>query len=155
MDQPPDPQVMEFRHLTRISYMTADGNPSQVHDFIMRNNPTLRSIELQNRGWTFPSKALSVRNLTYLDFSGRFSDVQAFCDVFSCSHQLEYLAINCGLECTPSPQLRMIQSCLPFLQHFPFSVFDIHPHISDQHLFPALTELLRNRAQLKSLKLSD
>lgn len=147
--------VLGFKHLTQFSYIASGGNPAQVHNFIAQNRSSLRSVHLDNQFWSFPADAVSIRNLTHIDFFGHFpADSQAFADILANGHQLESLSLNCLLDCTPSSQFREHQSSLPFLRHFAFTVFGVHRRVDDRDLFPAIAEFLRDRTQLRTLHLT-
>jgi len=108
---------------------------------------------LQNLNWTFPSDVLSIRNLTHLDFLGTFGpDSHALADIFNNGHQLESLRLQCLLECSASVQFREYADSLPFLRHFSLSLLGYR--INDHDLFPAISEFLRGRLQLKTLQLT-
>ncbi|KAH9917354.1 hypothetical protein B0H21DRAFT_824468 [Amylocystis lapponica] len=142
-----------FKHITQFSFSSKGGSSAQVYEFITQNKTTLRSVYLQNLNWTFPSDALSIRNLTHLDFLGLFPvDSRAFADIFANGHQLESLRLQCVVDCTASIQFRETPKALPFLRHFAFSLLGYS--VNDHDLFPAISEFLRDRKALRTLQLT-
>ncbi|KAF8956753.1 hypothetical protein BDZ97DRAFT_1670956 [Flammula alnicola] len=163
-DGPADLSFLEFRHLSHFAYTTSalSGTPSTIHSLIAQNRATLRTIVLENPhpspNWTFPTSALSIRNLTCIHFTGNFPVVShAFADILANGRQLETFNISCcALECSnASMQFKSVQNAnaLPFLRHFAFSVHSIGRRTVDRELFPAIAEFLRGRRQLRSLQL--
>ncbi|KIM35498.1 hypothetical protein M413DRAFT_449710, partial [Hebeloma cylindrosporum] len=163
-DCPGDLSFLDFRHLSHFAYTTnaLSGTPSVIHSLVNQNRATLHSIALTNPlsspQWTFTTTALSIRNLTSVFFTGHFPPTsQAFADILNHGRQLETFDISCcALECSnASLQFRSVQgtNSLPFLRQFAFSVQSIGRRTVDRDLFPAITEFLRGRRQLKSLQL--
>ncbi|KAI0937970.1 hypothetical protein AcW1_002363 [Taiwanofungus camphoratus] len=141
-----------FKHITQFSFVSKGGSPAQVQEFLMQNKTSIRSVLLQNLNWTFPTEAISIRNLTHLDFLGLFPpESRAFADILSNGHQLESLRLQCVLECNASSQLREFAKSLPFLRHFAFSLLGYS--VNDHDLFPALADFLRDRKSLRTLQL--
>ncbi|KAH9911772.1 uncharacterized protein BXZ73DRAFT_93322 [Epithele typhae] len=142
-----------FRHIQQFSYHSTGGATAQVHAFLVQNKPSIRFLSLHNPNWAFPADAISIRNLTHLDFQGLFPvDSRAFTDVLQGGLQLESLRLECILECTASQQFRENPSALPFLRHFAFGLLDYRA--SDCDLFPAISAFLRGRTNLRSLQLT-
>lgn len=143
----------KFRHLTQFSYVSTGGSDVELIDFLAQNKASLRSVYLHNPHWTFPSDSLSIRNLTHLDFQGLFPpESRAFADILQNGHQLESLSLECVLNCPASAQFREHAQALPFLRHFAFALQGYS--VSDHDLFPAISEFLRERPTLRTLKLS-
>lgn len=110
--------------------------------------------------WTYPTSALSTRNLTSIFFTGAVPmHSTLFEEVLSNGRQLETLDIACApLECTSaSAQIRNVHALephpLPFLKHFALTVTAMGRRVVDRDLFPALAEFLRAREGLRSLHL--
>ena len=142
----------KFKHLTQFSYSANGGNPTEVYEFLARNKGSIRSIHLQNLNWSFPSDVISIRNLTHLDFLGTFqADSRALAEVLHNGHQLESLRLQCMLECSASVQFRDFASSLPFLRHFSLTILGYR--VNDHDFFPALSDFLRGRTQLRTLQL--
>ncbi|KAF8991615.1 hypothetical protein BDQ17DRAFT_1432957 [Cyathus striatus] len=167
-DGPADMSFLDLGHLSHFSYSTMSNSstvPAQISAFLAQNRTSLRTVCLENPHpsphWTFPSSALSVRNLTSLHFAGSFPGASyAFTEIITNGRQLEDLTLQCSmLECTgpsaASQQFRaMLHSgTLPFLRNFSFSVSQIGRRTMDRDLFPAVAEFLRGRTQLRTLKL--
>ncbi|KAF8883554.1 hypothetical protein BD779DRAFT_1539533 [Infundibulicybe gibba] len=145
----------EFKHLAHFSYTAQRGNACPVTPFIAQNRTTLRTISLNGPVAIFPSEAISIRNLTHISFSGLFpAGTQAFTDILINGRQLESLTLQCTLGCTASSQFRSLQSCLPFLRHFSFTVHGVSRRMIDRDLFPAIGEFLRDRNKLRTLQLT-
>ena len=142
-----------FKHVMQLSYHSTGGATTQVYDFLVQNKSSVRYLSLHNPNWTFPAEAISIRNLTNLDFQGIFpADSRAFAEILASGHQLESLRLQCILECTASCQFRELPTALPFLHHFAFSL--IGYRVNDHDLFPAISEFLRGRTALRSLQLT-
>jgi hypothetical protein len=154
-DGPGELGTLEFKHLTEFSYSATGGSPSQVHNFVAQNRSYLRTICLDNQFWSFPSDAMSIRNLTHIEFFGQFpADSQAFSEILVNGRQLESLSLKCFLDCMPSSQFRSLEATLPFLRHFAFMVFGVNRRIGDPDLFPAIAEFLRDRTELRTMHLT-
>lgn len=137
-----------------FAYTTSGGNPTQVHNLIAQNT-SIRTLSLDNQFWTFPTDALSIRNLTHIDFFGHFPiDCTAIPAILSNGRQLESLSLSCLLDCSPSTHFRVHQSSLPFLRHFAFTVYSVNRRLNDRDLFPAIAEFLRHRTELRTLHLT-
>ncbi|KZT68584.1 hypothetical protein DAEQUDRAFT_671217 [Daedalea quercina L-15889] len=148
-------QFPRFRHIAQFSYVSTGGNPADVEDFLQQNKTSLRSVFLHNQHWMFPAHALSIRNLTQLDFLGLFpAESRGFTEILSNGHQLESLRLQCVLNCSASAQFRegAAARALPFLRHFEFSLRGYN--VNDHDLFPAISEFLRDRRTLKTLVLT-
>lgn len=142
-----------FKHVMQFSYHSTGGATTQVYEFLVQNKASVRYLSLHNPNWSFPTDAISVRNLTNLDFQGIFSsDSRAFAEILSNGHQLESLRLECILECMASAQFREFSSALPFLHHFAFSLMGYR--VNDHDLFPAIADFLRDRTALRSLQLT-
>ncbi|KAI0772310.1 hypothetical protein BD413DRAFT_612487 [Trametes elegans] len=142
-----------FRHIMQFSYHSTGGATTQVYDFLVQNKASIRYLSLHNPNWAFPTEAISVRNLTHLDFQGTFpADSRAFAEILSNGHQLESLRLECILECTASKQFREFATALPFLHHFAFSLMGYR--VNDHDLFPAIADFLKGRHALRSLELT-
>ncbi|KAI0673254.1 hypothetical protein C8Q78DRAFT_1077528 [Trametes maxima] len=142
-----------FKHIMQFSYHSTGGATTQVYDFLVQNKASVRYLSLHNPNWSFPTEAVSIRNLTHLDFQGTFpSDSRAFAEILSNGHQLESLRLECILECTASSQFREFANALPFLHHFAFSLMGYR--VNDHDLFPAIAEFLKGRNALRSLQLT-
>ncbi|OBZ74801.1 hypothetical protein A0H81_05645 [Grifola frondosa] len=142
-----------FKHIMQFSYESNGGNPTKLYEFLVQNKTSIRSLFLHNPNWTFPSDAISIRNLTHLDFKGMLPpDSRAFADIFENGHQLESLRLQCMLECTASSQFREYPTALPFLRHFAFSILGYR--MNDLDLFPAIAQFLRDRNALRTLHLT-
>ncbi|KAI0369545.1 hypothetical protein BV20DRAFT_1053138 [Pilatotrama ljubarskyi] len=142
-----------FKHIMQFSYHSTGGATTQVYDFLVQNKNSVRYLSLHNPNWSFPTEAVSIRNLTHLDFQGTFpADSRAFAEILSNGHQLESLRLECILECTASKQFREFASALPFLRHFAFSLMGYR--VNDHDLFPAIADFLRGRHSLRSLELT-
>ncbi|KAK7684386.1 hypothetical protein QCA50_012333 [Cerrena zonata] len=142
----------KFKHITQFSYSANGGNPTEVYEFLARNKGSIRTIHLQNLNWSFPSDVISIRNLTHLDFLGTLqADSRALADVLHNGHQLESLRLQCMLECSASVQFRDFANSLPFLRHF--SLVLLGYRVNDHDFFPALSDFLRGRTQLRTLQL--
>ncbi|KAJ7689485.1 hypothetical protein B0H17DRAFT_937317 [Mycena rosella] len=152
-DAPVDLSHFECTTLHHISYSTREGNPSATNAFIAQNR-SLRTVSLHNMSWTFPSGALSLRNLTSIAFSGYFpSNSTAFADILAHSRQLDALSLTCTLECLPAFQFRANAGALPFLRHFELTVCGATRRPGSADLFPAVTDFLRARGELRTLTL--
>jgi hypothetical protein len=142
-----------FKHLHQFSLSANAGQPTQVCEFLGRNRASLRSLHLHNLSWSFPTKYLSVRNLTHLDFLGTFeADSLGIAEILCNGIQLESLRLQCVLDCNVAAQFREFADCLPFLRHFAFSL--LGHRVNDYDLFPAIAEFLRDRTQLHTLHLT-
>jgi len=129
-----------------------------IYNFITQNRNTLQTIALESPTWSLPTNALSIRNLTTVYFTGNFpATSHAFAEILTNGRQLETFYLSCcALECsTASSQFRSVQhtNALPFLRHFAFTVHSIGRRAVDRDLFPAISEFLRGRRQLRSLQL--
>ncbi|KAJ7100147.1 hypothetical protein B0H15DRAFT_818894 [Mycena belliarum] len=152
-DAPVDLSHFDCTTLHHLSYSTREGNPSATHAFIKQNR-ALRTVSLHNMSWTFPSDALSLRNLTSIAFSGHFpSNSTAFADILADGRQLDALSITCTLECLPAVQFRANAGALPFLRHFELTVCGAARRPGSTDLFPAVTDFLRARGELRTLTL--
>ncbi|TFL06944.1 hypothetical protein BDV98DRAFT_538246 [Pterulicium gracile] len=141
---------LEFQYLQQFSYAGRDGNPEQIVNFLHQQRSTLRTIHIDNPSWLFPFEALSIRNLTRIEFNGYFPvDSQTVADILSQGRQLDTLSLGGVLKCSPSAQFRGMKgkNPLPFLRHFSFNV---HPGSTcvDKDLFPAIADFLRDRKLL-------
>ena len=124
-----------------------------MYDFLVQNKQSIRFLSLHNPNWGFPAEAISIRNLTVLDFQGIFpADSRGFADILASGHQLESLRLECILECIASTQFRDFPTALPFLHHFAFSL--IGYRVNDHDLFPAISQFLQGRNALRSLQLT-
>ncbi|KAF8637727.1 hypothetical protein AX17_002615 [Amanita inopinata Kibby_2008] len=152
---PADLSFLDFRHLAHFSYSTENGNPTSIFNFIAQNRTSLRTLSLENHSWTFPSSALSIRNLTHIDFFGHLPmNSQALADILSHGRQLELLTLDCGLDCASCSQVfRSMPRVLPFLRYFGFTVHGVSRRMRDSDLFPAVAEFLRGRQHLRTLSL--
>jgi hypothetical protein len=147
--------ALEFKHLTKFSYAGRDGSPAQIVNLLHQQRPTLRALQIDNPSWGFPFEALSIRNLTKIEFSGLFPvDCQTFGDILTQGRQLDTLSLGGLFKCTPSAQFRAQRGklCLPFLRHFAFSIHEGSTCV-DGDLFPAIADFLRNR-KLQTLHLT-
>ncbi|KAG8220747.1 hypothetical protein J3R82DRAFT_2161 [Butyriboletus roseoflavus] len=153
-DHAVDIEVPVFKHLTHFAISSDGGSSSSVHTFLAQSRDTLRSLSINNPRWRFPTEAISVRHLTQIEFSGCFStDTQAFSEILANGHQLESLMLSGTLECTPSSLFRKYRTALPFLRHFSLTITNLHRHIADRELCPAISEFLRERSQLRTYHL--
>src|SRR6266550_6720541 len=154
-DGPADLFLFTFEHLSHFSYQTDGGNSNAVYNFIYQNQQSLRTISVRNQSWTFPSTVLSIRNLTHIDFLGHLPpNSQAIEDILTHGRQLESLLLSCGIDCTSTSHIfRRMPKALPFLRHFSFTVHTVSRRARDPDLFPAISEFLRGRQQLKTLSL--
>ncbi|TBU54938.1 hypothetical protein BD310DRAFT_969499 [Dichomitus squalens] len=142
-----------FKHIVQFSLHSTGGATTQVYDFLLQNKTAIRCLSLHNPNWSFPTEAISIRNLAHLDFQGIFpADSRAFADILSSGHQLESLRLECHLECTASTQFREFPTALPFLHHFAFSL--IGYRVNDHDLFPAISDFLKGRTALRTLQLT-
>ena len=150
--------TLDFKHLADLSYYTNNNTVSLPSAFLVQNRTSLRTLSLENLAWTFPSECLSIRNLTHIHFLGQFpTNCQTVSEILSNGHQLECLSLSCLLDCLPSSQFRSLTQSLPFLRHFAFAVLGTSRRLSgsgDKDLFPSISNFLRNRKELKSLRLS-
>ncbi|KIY53556.1 hypothetical protein FISHEDRAFT_33079 [Fistulina hepatica ATCC 64428] len=171
MDGPLDLSSLHFEHLNEISYSFLPPAKPEHHltnptsnyelvtsDFFMRNRMSLRCLTLDTRFWTFPVRALSIRNLTHISFSGLFPhDSRVFADILSNGRQLASLNLKCRFDefGSPSVQFRDLKTSLPFLRHFSFTVYQVNGTTTalDRDLFPAIAEFLRHRSELRTLTL--
>ncbi|OJA16456.1 hypothetical protein AZE42_04670 [Rhizopogon vesiculosus] len=146
--------IPPFKHITHFSITAEGGNNTSTHSFIAQSHDNLRSLVLKNATWKFPTEAISVRHLTSIEFEGCFSaDSQVFSEILSTGHQLESLTLSGILECTPSATFRLYKSSLPFLRHFSLKIINLHRHVTDRDLVPAISEFLRDRKDLHSFHL--
>jgi len=153
-DHAVDIELPVFKHLTHFAISSDGGSSSSVHTFLAQSRDTLRSLFISNPRWRFPTEAISVRHLTQIEFNGCFSaDTQAFSEILANGHQLESLMLSGSLECTPSSLFRQYRTALPFLRHFSLTITDLHRHIADRELCPAISEFLRERTQLRTYHL--
>ncbi|KAH0833814.1 hypothetical protein J3R83DRAFT_10974 [Lanmaoa asiatica] len=153
-DHAVDIEVPVFKHLTHFAISSEGGSSSSVHTFLTQSRDTLRSLSINNPRWRFPTEAISVRHLTQIEFNGCFStDTQAFSEILAHGHQLESLMLSGTLECTPSSLFRQYRTALPFLRHFSLTITNLHRHIADRELCPAISEFLRERVQLRTYHL--
>lgn len=143
-----------FKHLTHFAISSDGGSSSSVHTFLAQSRDTLRSLSINNPRWRFPTEAISVCHLTQIEFNGCFStDTQAFSEILVNGHQLESLMLSGSLECTPSSLFRQYRIALPFLRHFSLTITNVHRHIADRELCPAISEFLRDRTELRTYHL--
>jgi hypothetical protein len=148
MDIPP------FKHITHFSITAEGGDGTSTHNFIAQIHDNLRSLVVKNACWKFPIEVISVRHLTSIEFEGYFSaDSKVFSEILSTGHQLESLTLSGILECTPSATFRLYKSSLPFLRHFSLKIVNMHRHVTDRDLMPAISEFLRDRKHLHSFHL--
>ncbi|EGO20315.1 hypothetical protein SERLADRAFT_452993 [Serpula lacrymans var. lacrymans S7.9] len=149
-----DIDIPKFRHITHFSYTTEGGNCVAAHEFLSQSRDTLRAFAISNLHWRFPTEAISVRNLTQIDFHGVFpADTHPFSEILSSGHQLESLSLSGLFECAPSSSFRLFRSSLPFLRHFAINISGLHRHVTDRDLIPAISEFLRDRTQLQTFEL--
>ncbi|KAF8428027.1 hypothetical protein L210DRAFT_3652430 [Boletus edulis BED1] len=149
-----DIELPVFKHLTHFAISSDGGSSSSVYSFLAQSRDILRSLSINNPRWRFPSEAISVRHLTQIEFNGCFSaDTQAFSEILANGHQLESLMLSGTLECTPSSLFRQYRTALPFLRHFSLTITNLHRHIADRELCPAISEFLRERTQLRTYHL--
>ncbi|KAF9461353.1 hypothetical protein BDZ94DRAFT_1310625 [Collybia nuda] len=155
----PDAQTdlgfLEFKHLAHFSYSTNGGANNQVQTFLAQNRDFLRTVYIVNHSWTFLTNSVSIRNLTHIHFIGAIpANSQIFADMLINGRQLESLTLGGMVDCVGSSQFRTLQSALPFLRHFAFSVHAVGRRVVDRDLFPAIAEFLRGRDKLKTLELT-
>ncbi len=144
---------LEFHRIGHFAYRANGEHPIS---FLNAHRNTLRTIHLENPGWSFPSECLSIRNLTHIHFLGQFPpNSRTIEEIFTNGHQLECLSLNCLLDCMPSAQFRSLVSTpvLPFLRDFTFSISGMARRVVDRDLFPAIAEFLRDRKELRTLGL--
>ncbi|KAJ6595905.1 hypothetical protein DFH09DRAFT_1135934 [Mycena vulgaris] len=152
-DAPVDLSHFDCTTLHHISYSTREGNSSATNAFIAQNRG-LRTVSLHNMSWTFPTDSLSLRNLTSIAFSGHFpSNSAAFTDILAHGRQLDALSLTCTIECLPALQFRANANALPFLRHFELTVCGAARRPGSADLFPAVTDFLRARGELRTLTL--
>ncbi|KAJ7108597.1 hypothetical protein C8R44DRAFT_842911 [Mycena epipterygia] len=152
-DAPVDLSHFECTTLHHISYSTREGNPNATNNFIAQNR-SLRTVSLHNMSWIFPSNSLSLRNLTSITFAGHFpANSTAFGDILAYGRQLDALSLTCTLECLPAAQFRANADALPFLRHFELTVCGAARRPGSADLFPAVTDFLRARNELRTLTL--
>lgn len=142
----------KFKHLTHFSLRSNGGDSGSTHAFISQTRETLRALAVKNICWHFPADALSVRQLTQLEFSGHLS-TDMFTEILPNGHQLESLMLSGPLECSPSTLFRQYRTSLPFLRHFSLDIKSLHRQILDRDLCPAISEFLRPRTQLRTYHL--
>ena len=146
-------KIPKFKNITQFAYCSTGDSPSEVNEFLARNQGSIRTIHIQNLNWTFPSQVISIRNLTHLDFLGTFpADSPALNAILNDGHQLESLRLKCVLECTASVAFRDNLNALPFLKHFSLCLLGYR--VNDADLFPAISEFLRGRVDLHMLQLT-
>lgn len=155
----PDAQTdlgfLEFKHLAHFSYSTNGGANNQAQTFLAQNRDFLRTVYIVNHTWAFPTNSLSIRNLTHIHFIGAIpTNSQIFADILTNGRQLESLTLGGMVDCVGSSQFRSLQSALPFLRHFSFSVHVVNRRAVDRDLFPAIAEFLRGRQKLRTLELT-
>ncbi|KAJ7634931.1 hypothetical protein FB45DRAFT_1056892 [Roridomyces roridus] len=152
-DAPVDLSHFECTSLRHIAYSTREGSPTPTNRFIAQNR-SLRTVSLHNMSWIFPSDALSLRNLTSITFSGHFpANSTAFSDILAHGRQLDALDLTCTLECLPAAQFRTHSDTLPFLRHFALTICGAARRSGSADLFPAVTDFLRGRSELRTLAL--
>ncbi|KAJ7728929.1 hypothetical protein DFH07DRAFT_850615 [Mycena maculata] len=152
-DAPADLSQFECTTLYHIFYSTREGNPNTANNFIAQNR-SLRTVSLHNMSWIFPSDSLSLRNLTSMTFSGHFpANSTAISDILAHGRQLDELNLTCTLECLPAAQFRAHVGALPFLHHFKLTVCGATRRPGSTDLFPAVTDFLRARTELRTLAL--
>lgn len=153
-DGPADLSPLTFQYLSRFSYQADGGSSDAVYNFIYQNQPTLRTVSIENPSWTFPSTVLSIRNLAHINFLGHLPpNSQVMADILTHGRQLESLSLSCHIDCTSTSHIfRSMPKALPFLRHFSFSVHSVG-RLRDTDLFPAIAEFLRGREQLRTLGL--
>ncbi|KAF8729792.1 hypothetical protein AX14_006040 [Amanita brunnescens Koide BX004] len=154
-DGPADLSPLTFQYLSRFSYQTDGGSSNTVSNLIYQNQPSLRTVSIENPSWTFPSTVLSIRNLAHINFLGHLPpNSQAIADILTHGRQLESLLLSCHIDCTSTSHIfRSMPKALPFLRHFSFTVHSVGRRVRDPDLFPAIAEFLRGREQLKTLGL--
>ena len=154
-DGPADLSPLTFQYLSRFSCQTDGGSSDAVYNFIYQNQPSLRTVSIENPSWTFPSTVLSIRNLAHINFLGRLPpNSQAIADILTHGRQLESLFLSCHIDCTSTSHIfRSMPKALPFLRHFSFTVRTIGRRVRDPDLFPAIAEFLRGREELRTLGL--
>lgn len=151
-DDTADIDIPKFKHLTHFSLHSDGGDSGSTHVFIGQSRETLRALAIRNICWHFPADALSIRQLTHLEFSGHLSS-DMFSEILSNGHQLESLMLTGPLECSPSPLFRQHCTSLPFLRHFSLDITSIPRQALDRDLCPAISEFLRPRTQLYAYRL--
>ncbi|KAJ6623273.1 hypothetical protein B0H10DRAFT_1909418 [Mycena sp. CBHHK59/15] len=153
-DAPVDLSRFECKSLHHLAYSTREGNPVITNNFIALNR-SLRTISLHNMSWIFPFESLSLRNLTSITFSGHFpANSQAFADILCHGRQLDALSLTCTLDCLPAAQFRAGSTSLPFLRHFELTICGAARRPGSTELFPAVSEFLRDRKELRTLTLT-
>ncbi|KAK7044761.1 J domain-containing protein [Favolaschia claudopus] len=152
-DAPVDLSQFECQTLHHLSFSTREGTQSPTNTFIAQNR-SLRTVSLHNMSWIFPSDALSLRNLTSIAFSGHLPPSSpAIADILEHGRQLDTLSLTCTFECLPAEQFRAHMGTLPFLRHFSLTVCGAARRTGSADLFPAVSDFLRARNELKSLTL--
>jgi len=113
----------------------------------------LRALAIKTICWSFPADALSIRQLTHLEFGGLLSS-DMFSEILSNGHQLESLILSGPLKCAPSSLFREHCTSLPFLRYFSLDITRLQRQAYlDNDLCPAISEFLRPRTQLRTYRL--
>ncbi|KAH7908391.1 hypothetical protein BJ138DRAFT_1012902 [Hygrophoropsis aurantiaca] len=158
-------EIPVFKHLTHFALTSEVGDSAPTYTFLAQSRDTLRALSVRNPHWNFPSDVITIRHLTHIDFNGNFpSDNQAFSDILSYGHQLETLSLSGVLDCMPSSAFRahtvttsdanvIKHTFLPFLRHFAFKITNLHRHVTDRDLIPAVCAFVRGRTNLQTFQL--
>lgn len=147
-----DIDIPRFKHLTHFSLTSEGGDPTTTHIFIAQSRDTLRALAIQNSCWHFPADALSLRQLSNLEFGGHLT-TEMFSEILSNGYQLDSLKLSGSLECSPSPLFRQHRSALPFLRHIHIRITSLNRHVQDRDLCPSISEFVRHRTQLRTYHL--
>ncbi|KAL4071471.1 hypothetical protein V8B97DRAFT_387911 [Scleroderma yunnanense] len=147
-----DINIPKFKHLTHFSLFASGGDSDSVHVFVEQSRETLRALAIKNIRWHFPADALSIRQLTHLEFSGHLS-LDMFSEILSNGDQIESLMLSGSLECSPSSLFHQHRNSLSFLRHFHLNITSLHRQVLDRDLCPAISEFLRPRTQLRTYHL--
>ena len=185
-DHPTDLSFLNFRYISHFTYtsspvQTQTSNSTvayaSLQNVLSSNRVTLRTINLLTPSWSFPSKSISIRNLTRIHFAGTFTassthassnsstgphiNPQVISELIEHGRQLEYLSVDCtflenitlSTQFLKDPIPPILPHPLPFLRHFSFTVHALGRHTVDKGLFPSITSFLRGRHQLQTLQL--
>ncbi|KAI6045286.1 hypothetical protein EDC04DRAFT_2865396 [Pisolithus marmoratus] len=147
-----DIEIPRFKHLTHFSLTSEGGDPTSAHLFISQSRNTLRALSIQNSCWHFLTGALSIRQLSDLEFGGHLT-TEMFSEILSNGHQLDSLKLSGSLECSPSPLFRQHRSALPFLRHLHIRIAFLSRDVQDCDLCPSISEFVRHRTQLRTYHL--
>lgn len=152
-----EPSLPRLTGLTKFQ-LVLDHSCHSLPAFLAQNRGTLRKLSLDTYYATFPLEAVSLSNLTHLEFNGTIpvgSNVISL--ILSQGAQLQSLRLSCVLLGNVTNQFREAVSarrCLKYLRNFGFRVTDrMTSNAADITLFPTIAEFLREHPLIEKLEL--